>query len=47
MGIPYTLAHSSIRLSLSRFTTEDDVRSVIRELPPIVKRLRELSPFVK
>ncbi len=45
MGVPFTYAHGSIRLSLSRYTTEQDVNIVLKEFPPIVKRLRELSPF--
>lgn len=45
MGVPFTYAHGSIRFSLSRFTTEDEVDFVVRELPPIIKRLREMSPF--
>jgi cysteine desulfurase len=45
MGVPFTCAHGSIRFSLSRFTTEQDIDAVIRELPPIVKRLRDMSPF--
>jgi cysteine desulfurase len=45
MGVPFTCAHGSIRFSLSRFTTDDEVDAIIRELPPIIQRLRELSPF--
>jgi len=45
MGVPFTCAHGSIRFSLSRFTTDDEIDSVIRELPPIIQRLREISPF--
>uniref|UniRef100_A0A7C4AI21 Cysteine desulfurase n=1 Tax=Fundidesulfovibrio putealis TaxID=270496 RepID=A0A7C4AI21_9BACT len=45
MGVPFTYAHGSIRFSLSRFNTEADVDVVIKELPPIIKRLREISPF--
>jgi cysteine desulfurase len=45
MGVPFTCAHGSIRFSLSRFTTDSDVDTVIRELPPIIRRLREMSPF--
>jgi cysteine desulfurase len=45
MGVPFTCAHGSIRFSLSRFTTDADIELVIRELPPIIRRLRELSPF--
>jgi cysteine desulfurase len=47
MGIPYTMAHSSCRFSLSRYTTQQEVDAVIEAMPPIVKRLRQLSPFVK
>lgn len=45
MGVPFTCAHGSIRFSLSRFTTEEEIDTVIRELPPIIQRLREMSPF--
>jgi cysteine desulfurase len=45
MGVPGTALHGSIRFSLSRYTTEQEVDLVIEKLPPIVKRLRELSPF--
>jgi cysteine desulfurase len=45
MGVPFTCAHGSIRFSLSRFTSEEEVETVIRELPPIIRRLREISPF--
>jgi cysteine desulfurase len=45
MGVPFTCAHGSIRFSLSRFTTDAEVDLVIRELPSIIHRLREMSPF--
>ncbi len=45
MGIPFTYAHGSIRFSLSRYTTEEEVKFVIKEMPPIVERLRAMSPF--
>ncbi len=45
MGVPFTMAHGSIRFSLSIYNTEADIERIIKELPPIVKRLRELSPF--
>jgi cysteine desulfurase len=47
MGVPFTAAHGSIRFSLSRYNTEEEVDFVAEKLPPIVNRLRELSPFVK
>lgn len=45
MGVPYTSAHGSVRFSLSRYTTEGEVDFVIEHLPPIIRTLRELSPF--
>jgi cysteine desulfurase len=47
MGVPFTAAHGSIRFSLSRYTTEEEIDVVIDKLPPIIKRLRDLSPFWK
>jgi len=46
MGVPFTAAHGSIRFSLSRYNTEEQVDFVIEKMAPIVNRLRELSPFV-
>lgn len=45
MGIPYTAAHGTIRFSLSRYNTEDEVDRVIAGVPPIVAQLRKLSPY--
>jgi len=45
MGVPFTCAHGSIRFSLSRYTTAQEIDTVIRELPPIIARLRQMSPF--
>jgi len=38
--------HGSIRFSLSAYNTEEDIDAVLTELPKIVHRLRELSPFI-
>ena len=46
MGVPFTAAHGSIRFSLSRYNTEDEVNFVIEKMPQIVNKLRKLSPFV-
>jgi len=46
MGVPFTAAHGSIRFSLSRYNTEEEVDYTIEKMPPIINRLRELSPFV-
>ncbi|MGM0676383.1 cysteine desulfurase NifS [Ectothiorhodospira marina] len=45
MGIPYTAAHGSVRFSLSRFNTQEEVDRVIQVMPDIVARLRKLSPY--
>ena len=46
MGVPFTAAHGSIRFSLSRYNTQEEIDFVIDKISPIVNRLRELSPFV-
>ncbi|MCP4176970.1 MAG: cysteine desulfurase NifS [bacterium] len=45
MGVPYTSAHGSLRLSLSRFNTKEEMDYIIKTLVPIIKRLREISPY--
>ena len=47
MGVPFTYAHGSIRFSLSRFNTQEEIDLVVRELPPIIERLRAISPFAE
>ncbi len=47
MGVPFTAAHGSVRFSLSIYNTEEEVDFIIEKLPPIIERLRELSPFWK
>lgn len=45
MGIPYTAAHGTIRFSLSRYNTMQEVEEVIAAIPPIMEKLRKLSPY--
>ena len=45
MDIPYTAAHGSIRFSLSRYNTMEEVERVIAEVPAIIAQLRKLSPY--
>jgi cysteine desulfurase len=45
MGIPFTAAHGSVRFSLSVYNTEEDIDYILEQLPPIIERLREISPF--
>ncbi len=44
MGMPEDLARGSLRFSLGRMNTEQDVERLLEALPPIVQRLRALSP---
>ncbi len=45
MNVPYTAAHGAIRFSFSRENSDADVDRVIEAMPPIIERLREMSPF--
>jgi cysteine desulfurase len=45
MGVPFTAAHGSIRFSLSVYNSDADIDLVIEKLPPIIERLRKMSPF--
>jgi len=45
MGVPFSYAHGSIRFSLSRYNTDDEVEYVVNTLPPIIEKLRAMSPF--
>ena len=45
MGVPFTSAHGSIRFSLSRYNTDEDIDYVIEHIPGIIKKLRDISPF--
>lgn len=45
MGVPFTRVHGSIRFSLSRYNSEEDVSYIVEKMVPVVRRLREISPF--
>jgi len=45
MGVPFIAAHGSIRFSLSRYNTDADIDYVLESLPPVIKKLRSISPF--
>jgi cysteine desulfurase len=47
MGVPFTAAHGSIRFSLSIYNTKEEMDYIIEHLPPIIQRLRDISPFWK
>lgn len=45
IGLRPEVARSSIRMSLGRFNTEEDVQAALRELPEIIEKLRQISAF--
>ncbi|MCG6880137.1 MAG: cysteine desulfurase NifS [Deltaproteobacteria bacterium] len=45
MGVPFTMAHGSIRFSLSIYNTAQEIDFVIETMPPIIEKLRAMSPF--
>lgn len=45
MNVPFSCLQGSVRFSLSRYNTEDEIDGIIEKMPKIVNKLRELSPF--
>ena len=45
IGLPHEIAHGSLRLSIGDFTTEEDIDYIIEKLPPVIERLRSMSPL--
>lgn len=45
IGLPHEKAHGSLRLTLGHMNTEEEVDYIIEKLPPIVQRLRDMSPL--
>lgn len=46
-GCSHEQAHGSLRFTLGKWTTEEDLKKVLDVLPPIVKKLRAMSPLIK
>jgi cysteine desulfurase len=44
LGLPYEAAHGSLRATLGRFSKEEEIDALLAALPPIVEKLRQLSP---
>jgi cysteine desulfurase len=45
MKVPFTAIHGSIRFSLSRYNSEEDIDQIIEAFPEVVERLRRASPY--
>lgn len=47
IGMDHTTAHGSVRMTLSKDTSEEDIDYVLEKFPPIIEKLRSMSPFYK
>ena len=47
MGVPFTAVHGSIRFSLSRYTSNEEIDYVLKQLPDVIHKLNAISPFQK
>lgn len=45
IGLPHEVAHGSLRISINEFNTEEDIDYILEKLPPIIERLRAMSPL--
>ena len=45
IGLPHEQAHGSLRLSITHETTDEDIDYILEKLPPVVQRLRDMSPI--
>lgn len=46
IGLPHEIAHGSLRLTLSTENSKEDIEYLLEVLPPIVQRLRDMSPLI-
>ena len=46
LGLPPLESNSSLRMSISKYTTDEEINYVLKELPKIVEKLRRISPLV-
>lgn len=45
IGLPHEIAHGSLRLTLDRMNTEEEIDFVLKKVPEIVQKLRDMSPL--
>jgi len=45
IGVPIEDAHGTLRFSIGKYNTKEDIDCVIKELPPIIAKIRSMSPF--
>jgi len=47
MNVPYTAAQGSIRFSLGRYNTDEDIETTLRVLPEVIEKLAAMSPYAE
>ncbi len=47
MKVPFKSAHGSIRFSMSHYNTKEEMDHIIKVVPPVIQKLRDMSPFWK
>jgi cysteine desulfurase len=45
IGLSHEIAHGSLRLTLGRWTKEEDIDYLLENLPAVVEKLRQMSPL--
>ncbi|MBQ8410982.1 MAG: cysteine desulfurase NifS, partial [Ruminiclostridium sp.] len=45
IGLPHEIAHGSLRISMSEYTTDEEIDEFLTVLPEIIKKLRSMSPL--
>ena len=45
IGVPHEIAHGSLRISIGKYNTKEEVDYLVENLVEIVNRLREMSPL--
>ncbi|MBQ7835438.1 MAG: aminotransferase class V-fold PLP-dependent enzyme, partial [Ruminiclostridium sp.] len=45
IGLPHEIAHGSLRISMSEYTTEEEIDELLTVLPQIIEKLRSMSPL--
>jgi len=47
IGLTHEIAHGSLRITLGRWTRKEDIDYLLEQLPPVVEKLRKMSPLYK
>ena len=45
LGLPHEIAHGSLRITMGRWTTEEEINQFLQQLPRVIEKLRAMSPL--